>query len=365
MNDIEFWIVQQFRNRLNKYSPAQEFSAVKKINDSGANHCSQKQCCGTATTKNLRTTMKDKPAVSSVFLKTVLQKSFLAASILLLFSLTALAQWTHPLEPIAKHYKTLAALSAAPKSERAQMDLIEYPWAEYTNSLMRTHYLSQEDEAKLPGLVRFPANSSDQTRAELDYLLSLQNSRTKEQIERAKYIAGIGSFPNIVNPTDPDYAENRKQLFYIASSVGDWYNSDNFPATTELLMNCIQDIRVTEFRLKRFFKRPRPYHLEPKLQPLDRIQSPSFASGHTLWSFTEAYVFSEIIPEKREQFLSAADEVRWSRELMGIHYPSDNEASRVLGWYLLNYWYHNPQFVADLEKAKIEWRTKKDSYLKR
>ena len=371
MNDIEFWIVQQFRSRLNNYSAARNpFSVIKK-NDSDANCSRNRQCCGTvAKIKAIKTTVKSEPTNSTVFHKSVLQKTFLSISLLLFFCLTAFAQWTHPLELIGKHYKTLAALNAAPNPKRAAMDLIEYPWAEYskgaiTNSLMRTYYLSQEDEAKLPGLVKFPANSSDQTRAELDYLLSLQNSRTKEQIARAEYIANIGSFPNIVNPTDPDYAENRKQLFYIASAVGDWYNNDNLPATTELLLNCIQDIRATEFRLKRFFKRPRPYHLEPKLQPLARIQSPSFASGHTLWAFTEAYVFSEIIPEKREQFLKAAEEVRWSRELMGIHYPSDNEASRVIGWYLLNYWYHNSQFVADLEKAKIECRAKKDSHLKK
>ena len=306
--------------------------------------------------------MKNKTIVSRLF-----RKLFLLTSILLLASSAAFSQWAHPLEPIGKHYKTLASLSPAPNSERAAMDLIEYPWGEYsknalTNSLIRTVYLSQEDEAKLPGLVKFPANSSDQTRAELDYLLSLQNSRTKEQIARAEYIAGIGSFPNIINPTDPDYAENRQNLFYIAAPVGDWFNAENFPDTANLLLNAVQDIRVTEFRLKRFFKRPRPYHLEPKLQPLARIQSPSFASGHTLWAFTQAYIFSEIIPEKREQFLNLAEEVRWSRELMGIHYPSDNEASRVVGWHLLKYWLNNPQFVADLEKAKIEWATKKGKF---
>jgi acid phosphatase (class A) len=224
---------------------------------------------------------------------------------------------------------------------------------------MRTYYLSQEDEAQLPGLIKFPANSSDQTRAELDYMLSLQSKRTKQEIDRANYIANIGSWPTIINPTDPDYKENRKQLFYIASSIGEWFNDENFPATTQLLLNCIQDIRVTEFRLKRHFKRPRPYHLEPRLNPLTRINSPSFASGHSLWAFTEAYIFSEIIPGKRDEFLKKADEVRWSRELMGIHYPSDNEASRVIGWYLLKYWYNNPKFVADLEKAKIEWENKK------
>jgi len=276
-------------------------------------------------------------------------------------------QTNHALEPVTKHYKTLGVLNAKQSPERPWMDTIRFPWGEYspnaiTNSLVRTVYLKPDDEAKLPGLVHPPANSSDQTRAELDYMLSRQSNRTKEQTDRAQYIANIGSWFNILNPTDPDYNENKKQLFYIAESVGDWYNNQNFPATTQLLLNCIQDIRVTEFRLKWIFKRPRPYHLEPRLQPLARIKSPSFASGHTLWAFTEAYIFSEIIPEKREEFLKRADEVRWSRELMGIHYPSDNEASRVIGWYLLKYWYNNPQFVADLKKAKIEWLTKKDKF---
>ncbi|WP_158638409.1 phosphatase PAP2 family protein [Panacibacter ginsenosidivorans] len=249
------------------------------------------------------------------------------------------------------------------------MDTIKFPWSEYsqgaiTNSLVRTVYLSNENEAKLPGLIHPPANSSDQTRAELDYLLSLQNSRTKEQIDRAQYIANIGSWFNILNPADPDYNENKKQLFYIADTIGSWYNYQNFPATTQLLLNCIQDIRVTEFRLKWNFKRPRPYQLEPKLQPLTQIKSPSFVSGHTLWAYTEAYIFSEIIPEKRESFIQRADEVRWSRELLGIHYPSDNEASRIVGWYLLKYWYNNPLFVKDLNKAKQEWAEKKSLYQK-
>jgi len=282
-------------------------------------------------------------------------------------SFNAFTQSFHSLEPIGKHYKTLAEISSLPNSERANMDTITFPWTEYsknamTNSLMRTYYLSTEDEAKLPGLIKFPANSSDQVRAELDYMLTLQNKRTKQEIERANYIANIGTWPAIVNPTDPDLKENRQQLFYIATPIGSWFNDDNFPAITQLLMNCIQDIRVTEFRLKRHFKRPRPYHLEQRLNPLTRINSPSFASGHSLWAYTEAYIFSEIIPEKREAFLKMADEVRWSRELMGIHYPSDNEASRVIGWYLLTYWYNNPQFVADMEKAKIEWQTKKDKF---
>ena len=287
--------------------------------------------------------------------------------ILLLAACTLNGQTIHPLEPIQKHYKLQHELSDLPNPSRASLDTIHYPWSEYsqnalTNSLVRSVYLSRENEAKLPGLIKPPANSSDRTRAELDYLLSLQAGRTKEQVARAEYIANIGSWFNILNPADPDYEENQKQLFYIADTVGHWFNYRNFPAITHLLLNCIQDIRVTEFRLKFHFRRPRPYHLEPALQPLARIKSPSFASGHSLWAFTEAFIFSEIIPDKRNLFLAKAEEVRWSRELMGIHYPSDNEASRVIGWYLLKFWYNNAQFREDMKKAKDEWKIKRSKF---
>ena len=278
------------------------------------------------------------------------------------------AQYIHPPEPIKGHYKTLAALSPEPSAERAAMDTILFPWSEYSKaaisaSLWRTWYLSHEDETSLPGLIRFPANSSAQTRAELDYLLELQAKRTPQEVQRAEYIANFGSWPDLINPSDTNTAENLRELFYIPNAViGQWYNPDNFPATTQLLLHCIQDIRITEFRLKRYFKRARPYHLESRLQPLDHIHSPSFASGHSLWSFTEAYIFSEIIPSHRADFLQRAEEVRWSRELMGIHYPSDNEASRVIGWHLLDDWYHNPLFIADMEAAKAEWTAKRAAF---
>lgn len=282
-------------------------------------------------------------------------------SFLLASGFTGSSQIFQSLEPIGKPYQTLFEASSLPNLARSHMDTVTYPWSEYSkgalgNALWRTVYLLPEDEAKLPALVKLPANSSDLTRAELDYLLELQNARTKQQTDRAEFIANIGSWPNILNPTDPDYIENRQQIFYIINTAtGKQHNFESYPATTTLLMNCIQDIRVTEFRLKQFYKRPRPYHLEPALMPLTRINSPSFPSGHSLWAYTEAYIFGELFPEQRTKCISAAQEVQWSREVLGIHYPSDNEASRIIAWYLLKFWYNNPKFKADLEKAKTEW----------
>lgn len=285
---------------------------------------------------------------------------FVLYLVLLLIAGRLTAQKLQALEPISDIYKPLKEKSVLPNKDRQALDTVQYPWTEYSkgalgNALWRTVYLSSKDEAKLPGLITLPANSSDQTRADLDYLLKLQNSRTKQETDRAEYIANIGSWPNIVNPTDPDFVENRQQLYYIINTaLGKKYDYKDLPATTTLLMNCIQDIRVTEFRLKQYFKRPRPYHLEPALKPLTRINSPSFPSGHSLWAYTEAFIFSELIPEKRQFFLKVAAEVQWSRELMGIHYPSDNEASRIIAWNLINFWKNNPRFIIDLKNSKAE-----------
>jgi acid phosphatase (class A) len=292
---------------------------------------------------------------------TLIKHRFLFLSFVLLFAKGLHAQKLPALEPVNGIYKPLQEKNTGPNKARQSLDTVQFPWTEYSNgalgnALWRTVYLSSQDEAKLPVLVTLPANSSDQTRADLDYLLQLQNNRSQKETDRAEYIANIGSWPNIVNPTDPDYEENREQLYYIINTAtGKQHRYKDYPATTALLMNCIQDIRVTEFRLKKHFKRPRPYHLEPALKPLTRINSPSFPSGHSLWAYTEAYIFSELVPKKRQDFIKVALEVQWSRELMGIHYPSDNEASRVIGWHLLDSWMKNPQFVTDLQKAKSEW----------
>jgi Membrane-associated phospholipid phosphatase len=294
-------------------------------------------------------------------IQTRLKSISLLSTVILSLLQVSFGQSIPPLEPANTDYQPLKQLSSAPNKKRQHLDTIQYPWLEYSkgalgNALWRTVYLSPADEEVLPSLVELPANSSDQTRAELDYLLKLQNTRTKQEIERAEYIANIGSWPNISNPTDPDYVENRQNLYYILNTAtGKQHDFKNYPATTALLLNCIQDIRVTEFRLKQHFKRPRPYHLEQTLKPLARINSPAFPSGHSLWAYTEAYVFGELFPDMRQDFIKAAAEVRWSRELLGIHYPSDNEASRVIGWHLLKHWYKNPVFIADLNKAKAEW----------
>ncbi|WP_232541029.1 phosphatase PAP2 family protein [Spirosoma endbachense] len=63
-----------------------------------------------------------------------------------------------------------------------------------------------------------------------------------------------------------------------------------------------------------------------------------------------------MLPQHRAEFLKLAEEIRRSREIMGIHYPSDNEAARLVKHQMLIYYNKRSTFQRDLEAAKAEWK---------
>lgn len=266
------------------------------------------------------------------------------------------------LAPVSDHYKTLQSISSVPNIQRAWMDTVKYPPAEYGTSivylLVKPYYLSESQVRILSESVSFPANSSDQVRKELDYLLELQDKRTPEQIKRVEFLGDIGYWPPVnMVPSHLSYEENLKDLFFEGRELlGNQIDASNFPKVSRLLQGVMQDMRIIEFSIKYKLLRPRPYHLESRLKPLTKINSPSFASGHTLWAFVQAFTWSEIVPKKQTQFIALAEEIRRSREIMGIHYPSDNEASRQVAYKMLQYYFQNPAFKNDLKEAILEWQ---------
>lgn len=285
---------------------------------------------------------------------------------LFIFSLSLqLAAQLVKLEPVSSHYKSLQQFSDQKNSSRAWMDTVRFPASEYGSSivylLVKPFYLNEAEIKSISESVRFPANSSDQVRQELDYLLQLQEVRTPEQVPRVQYLGDIGYWPSInLLPTHPQYQRNLNDLFFEAREViGEHVNHINYPATSSLLKGVMQDMRIMEFTIKYNQLRPRPYHLEERLRPLAKMGSPAYASGHTMWAFLQAFIWSELIPETQENFLALAEEIRRSREIMGIHYPSDNEAARLVAYKMLQYYFTKDVFKRNLSEAKKEWEKKK------
>jgi acid phosphatase (class A) len=264
----------------------------------------------------------------------------------------------HSISSASGHYAKLGLLDARPDASRSWMDTIKFPAKEVTTGIlaatkMRTIYLIED----IPALLQIPdppANSSAQTRAELDYLLELQDKRTTDDVQRYKKLAGIFHSPNNFNPFDPDYDRNFSSLFHVGSPIGSWYTYKNLPFTAQFLSDVYRDATYYFFKQKLSINRARPYMLEAKLKNLERPPHPSYPSGHSAASYVNAYIMMEIIPELANDFVKMAAEMAYSREVIGVHYPSDSEVSRVWAIKFVNELFKKEKFRLDFEKAKKE-----------
>jgi acid phosphatase (class A) len=262
-----------------------------------------------------------------------------------------------PLPP-KDHYRTLYQLDKKPHASFAWMDTITYPAKEVATgtlaaTMLRTVYLI-EDVPSLLHISPPPANSSEQTRAELRFLLELQEKRDSVQVARYKKLAGIYHSPNNFNPLDPDYHRNFSSLFHVGAPLGTWYTYKNLPNTARFLSNVYRDASYYFFRLKVTINRPRPYMLEPSLKYLERPPHQSYPSGHAAASYANAYILSQIAPERADDFLQKAAEMAFSREVLGVHYPSDSEMGRLWARQFVNELFRKEAFRKDFEAARKE-----------
>jgi len=262
-----------------------------------------------------------------------------------------------PLTPIQEtpkaHYKTLSSYSPNESPERKNLDSISFPDKahRFTIKLFSPSYLIREEITTLAKQLKPPANSSELTKAELDFLLELQQSRTPEQVNEALRMHDIVYIPLIG-------MRNEEHLFFEAYEIfGPGFDIKSYPKTKKLLHNIMKEMRIAEFTAKNHFLRARPRQLESDLQPLKKMKSSSFASGHTLWAYMQAYLMAELIPGKRTEFLELAYQIGFSREVLGVHYPSDEEASRKFAHQLLEKMWTKPAFIKDFSKAKLEWQS--------
>jgi len=87
-----------------------------------------------------------------------------------------------------------------------------------------------------------------------------------------------------------------------------------------------------EFKLK--FKRRRPYEVKREhdvdfvVDKSDTTESPSYPSGHAMMGYGVAEFYKDKYPLMSEEWDNVADIIAHSRLQMGVHYPSDVEASK-------------------------------------
>jgi hypothetical protein len=120
----------------------------------------------------------------------------------------------------------------------------------------------------------------------------------------------------------------------------EFFEGKNIDVSTSNFDNYWNIAESYVYALKYHFNRPRPEQIAPYLNKEIRViytdthGSPSYPSGHTLYAYLAAHVFSEKYPEYTKNFFELAKQAGIARILQGVHYPSDNKAGLIAAQYL-------------------------------
>ena len=157
-----------------------------------------------------------------------------------------------------------------------------------------------------------PAENSARTRGELDELLAIQRQRTPLEVDaaRADRKTDVWQFAGALG-LSPQRLRSMRVLSALAEHVED-------------------DERPYVRAAKDYFRRLRPYEIEPRLDPcIDDVRGDlSYPSGHATYGYLTAYLLIDMVPERRVQIWARAEEFARQRMVCGVHFPSDLEAGR-------------------------------------
>lgn len=183
-----------------------------------------------------------------------------------------------------------------------------------------------------------PKNSSKETSAELATLKSYRELRT------SKGLQDIFAEVNM----DAAYFNGNPLIAYL--------EGDRFPSTVALLKDAFHDLEVIEMQQKEKFDRVRPSILDTSLETAVAVpRFPAYPSYHSTEAYFIAYVFGELAPPRKEEFVARAEQIALNREIAGVHYPSDSAAGALLAQQLFDVFMKSEKFLGLLEAAKKEW----------
>ncbi len=132
----------------------------------------------------------------------------------------------------------------------------------------------------------------------------------------------------------------------------------DLPATWALLRTIQNDTDLTVDLAKRHFARIRPWGIDPSLPNCDAGKGKnavgSYPSGHSGLGYSVGWTLAQLVPQKAPAILARARDYALSREICGVHFPSDTEASHVIGTMVASRLFTDPRLAARIAAARAE-----------
>ena len=130
------------------------------------------------------------------------------------------------------------------------------------------------------------------------------------------------------------------------------------PATWELLRIVQTETALVADTSKRYFARTRPWGADTSLPNCDagKDKKPvkSYPSGHATLGYSVGWVLARLMPAKADAILARAADYAMGRQVCGVHFPSDTEASHVLGTLGAAELWADPRLAGKIAAARAE-----------
>jgi acid phosphatase (class A) len=149
-------------------------------------------------------------------------------------------------------------------------------------------------------------------------------------------------------------SESKFSVFNFTPVVGLFFQPGKLPVTEEFFHRVHKDAEGAVSDAKNYWKRPRPYSVDPTLAGGKLEKSFSYPSGHSTESMVLALVLAEMFPDKHDALLAHARTMGWHRVEIARHYPTDIYAGRVFAQAIVREMKKSPEFQKDLAAAKAE-----------
>jgi len=188
---------------------------------------------------------------------------------------------------------------------------------------------------------------------EIDRIKNLMNLSEGKKIKNLFKDFDISKFKNYPPPSD-NSEETKKEIKYLKSINlkkrfvqekddidGNFIKFFKTKGIDEkkLISKLVGSVHNIITDLKNYYKRPRPFRLDPKLTDpmLKSMEGFAYPSGHSTQSNLIYLVLSHKYPKYKQELKKIKDDIVYSRQMAKAHYPSDIKFGEKLARSLFNY----------------------------
>jgi len=188
-----------------------------------------------------------------------------------------------------------------------------------------------------------PADDSATTKGEFDLIVQKQKALTPAEAARIKN------------------EQEHLSVYLFSTVLGPWFTKKNLPQTDALFQRVGATAHPIVELAKDHWDRLRPFQQDRLIHPplpqkdLSNLsKNPSYPSGHSTFGTISALILAELSPDQKDALIARGQQIGDDRVLAGVHFPSDVAAGHTLGQAIFDKLMANPDFQADLSKAKAE-----------